>query len=89
MSFDESSWKVITGVILKLLAYSEPNVRLEMYGCCHKYVVAILGVQQVPRMSVDSSRQLDFLCDTAVLVEIISHGAASLDKKVRFKSEGL
>lgn len=83
MSFDESSWKVVTGVILKLLAHSEPNVRLEMYSCCHKYVVVILGVQQVSQMSVDGLRQLDFLCDTAVLIEIITHGAASLDKKVR------
>jgi hypothetical protein len=83
MSFDESNWKVISEVILKLLAHSDPNVRLEMYGCCHKYVVEILGIQQVHRKSVDSSKQLHFLCDTAVLIEIISHGAASLDKKVR------
>ncbi|XP_021941770.1 rotatin isoform X2 [Zootermopsis nevadensis] len=87
MSFDESSWKVVTGVILKLLAHSEPNVRLEMYSCCHKYVVVILGVQQVSQMSVDGLRQLDFLCDTAVLIEIITHGAASLDKKIQQYSE--
>jgi hypothetical protein len=83
VSLDESNRKVVTGVILKLLAHSEPCVKLEMYGRCHKYVVAILGVHQVPRMSADISRRLDFLCDTAVLIEIISHGAASLDKKVR------
>ncbi|XP_033609717.1 rotatin, partial [Cryptotermes secundus] len=87
VSLDESNRKVVTGVILKLLAHSEPHVKLEMYGCCHKYVVAILGVQQVPRTSADSLRQLDFLFDTAVLIEIISHGAASLEKKIQLYSE--
>jgi hypothetical protein len=74
---------VVTAVILKLLAHSESHVKLEMYGCCHKHVVAILGVDQVLRTSADSWRQLEFLFDTAVLIEIICHGAASLDKKVR------
>ena len=83
MSLDDSGRKVVTGVTLKLLAHADPHVKLEMYSCCHKYVVAILGVRQVSRMSVGSSRPLDFLCDTAVLIEIISHGAASIDKKVR------
>jgi hypothetical protein len=83
MSLDDTGWKVVTGVILKLLAHADPHVKLEMYSCCHKYVVAVLGVQQVSRMSVGSSRPLDFLRDTAVLIEIISHGAASTDKKVR------
>jgi hypothetical protein len=87
MSFDENGWKVVTRVILKLLAHSDLSVRLEMYGCCHKYVVAVLGVQQVSQMSVDTSGQLEFLCDTAVLVEIISHGAGSLDKKVRITTK--
>jgi len=83
MSLDDGGQKVVTGVILKLLAHADPHVKLEMYCCCHKYVVAILGVQQVSRMSVGSSRPLAFLSDTAVLIEIISHGAASVDKKVR------
>jgi hypothetical protein len=83
MSLDDSGRKVVTSVILKLLAHADQHVKLEMYSCCHKYVVVILGVQQVSRMSVGSSRPLDFLCDTAVLIEIISHGAASIDKKVR------
>jgi len=83
MSLDESRWKIVRGVILKLLAHSEPHVRLEMYGCCHKYVVALLGVRLVSGMPGCSSRQLNFLYSTAVLTEIISHGAASLDKKVR------
>ena len=83
MSLDDGGRKVVTGVVLKLLAHADSRVKLEMYCCCHKYVVAILGVQQVSRMAVGSSRPLDFLCDTAVLIEIISHGAASVDKKVR------
>jgi hypothetical protein len=83
VSADESSRKVVTGVILKLLAHSESHVRQEMYGCCHKHVVAVLGVHQVLRACADSWRQLDFLFDTAILVEIIGHGAASLDNKVR------
>jgi len=82
MSLDDGGRKVVTSVILKLLAHADPHVKLEMYYCCHKYVVAILGVQHVSRMSVGSSRPLDFLCDVAVLIEIISHGAASMDKKV-------
>jgi hypothetical protein len=83
VSIDESNRKVVTGVILKLLAHSESRVKQEMYSCCHKYVVAILGVHQVLQTSADSLRQLNFLFDTAVLIEIISHGAANLDKKVR------
>ncbi|XP_069703739.1 rotatin isoform X2 [Periplaneta americana] len=87
LSLNEDDWKVVTEVILKLLSHVEPTIRLEMYSCCHSYVVSILGVREQPRLSVDTSRQLNFLYNSAVLKEIICHGASSLDKKIRQYAE--
>ena len=84
MTLDEHSWKIMTGVILKLLAHVDQPVRLEMYSNCHKYVKAVLGGDQTPRLSVTKSSQLSFLCNTQILIEIICHGASSLNKKVWF-----
>ncbi|PSN54415.1 hypothetical protein C0J52_10976 [Blattella germanica] len=57
-------------ILLKLLSHPEKPVKLEMYGQCHKYVVAILGSDKVPRLTIANSKQLSFLFNTDVLIEI-------------------